>query len=110
MNWKNILNYRLKTSTLAIQFTGGWADEVNFRTSFSWLVTFYAFLVSCLTTLSCVISEVAVSSLGSAVAIERIFSGGRDTISLRCASLHADSIRILMLCQEAIASRRGFAT
>ncbi|KAF8801335.1 hypothetical protein BYT27DRAFT_7115405 [Phlegmacium glaucopus] len=37
------------------------------------------------------------SYLGSAVAVERIFSGGRDTISLRRASLNADTIRILML-------------
>jgi hypothetical protein len=35
--------------------------------------------------------------LGSAVAVERIFSGGRDTISLRRASLHPDTIRILMI-------------
>lgn len=33
---------------------------------------------------------------GSAVAVERIFSGGRDTISLRRASLHADMIHTLM--------------
>jgi len=37
---------------------------------------------------------------GSAVAIERIFSGGRDTISLRRASLHADTIHILMLVKK----------
>jgi hypothetical protein len=37
---------------------------------------------------------------GSAVAVERIFSGGRDTVSLRRASLHADTIRILMLVKK----------
>jgi hypothetical protein len=62
-----------------------------------------------LTTLSCVISEVAVSSLGSAVAVERIFSGGRDTISLRRASLHADSIRILMLVKKRLHLARAKA-
>ncbi|KAJ7042244.1 hypothetical protein C8F04DRAFT_946234, partial [Mycena alexandri] len=33
---------------------------------------------------------------GSAVAVERIFSGGRDTIGLRRASLKAETIEILM--------------
>jgi hypothetical protein len=38
--------------------------------------------------------------LGSAVAVERIFSGGRDTISLRRASLIPDTIRVLMLVKH----------
>ncbi|KAF8802971.1 hypothetical protein BYT27DRAFT_7111058, partial [Phlegmacium glaucopus] len=37
---------------------------------------------------------------GSAVAVEHIFSGGRDTISLRCASLIPDTIRVLMLVKH----------
>jgi len=39
--------------------------------------------------------------IGSAVAVERIFSGGRDTISLRRASLKPKTIQVLMLvkCQ-----------
>lgn len=37
---------------------------------------------------------------GSAVAVERIFSGGRDTISLRRTSLKADTIRTLMLVKQ----------
>ena len=37
---------------------------------------------------------------GSAVAVERIFSGGRDTISLRRASLIPDTIRVLMLVKN----------
>jgi hypothetical protein len=36
------------------------------------------------------------SSIGSAVAVERIFSGGRDTIGLRRASLKAETIETLM--------------
>ena len=63
MNWKNISNYHLRTSTLATQFTGGWADEVNFLTSFSWLVMFYAFLVSRLTIFVCTVSESEVRCL-----------------------------------------------
>jgi hypothetical protein len=38
--------------------------------------------------------------LGSAVAVERIFSGGRDTISLRRASLQPQTIRTLMLVKQ----------
>jgi hAT family C-terminal dimerisation region len=37
---------------------------------------------------------------GSAVAVERIFSGGRDTISLRRASLDPETIRTLMLVKQ----------
>jgi hypothetical protein len=39
-------------------------------------------------------------SVGSAVAVERIFSGGRDTISLCCASLDPETIRTLMLVKQ----------
>ena len=39
-------------------------------------------------------------SLGSAVAVERIFSGGRDTISLCRASLKPETIRTLMLVKQ----------
>ncbi|KAH9976905.1 hypothetical protein BJV74DRAFT_781605, partial [Russula compacta] len=38
--------------------------------------------------------------IGSAVAVERIFLGGQDTISLQCARLQADTIRILMLVKK----------
>lgn len=37
---------------------------------------------------------------GSAVAVERVFSGGRDTISLRRSSLKPDTIRKLMLLKH----------
>jgi len=46
-------------------------------------------------------------TLGSAVAVERIFSGGRDTISLRRASLKPDTIRILMLVKQRIHMRQS---
>lgn len=45
-----------------------------------------------------------VLSLGSAVAVERIFSGGRNTISLRRASLKPDTIRALMLIKQRLRS------
>jgi hypothetical protein len=60
-------------------------------------VIFSAFLVSCLLG---EITHADALTLGSAVAVERIFSGGRDTISLRRASLHADTIRVLMLVKK----------
>jgi hypothetical protein len=37
---------------------------------------------------------------GSAVTVEHIFSGGRDTISLRHASLQPETIRTLMLVKQ----------
>ncbi|KAF7372589.1 Transposase-like protein [Mycena venus] len=43
---------------------------------------------------------------GSAVAVERVFSGGRDTISLRRASLKPETIRTLMLLKHHIRLRR----
>ena len=55
------------------------------------------------------VSEVSVSFPGSAVAVERIFSGGRDTISLRRASLHADTIRTLMLVKKRLHLARAKA-
>jgi len=47
-NWKSILNFQQKISTLATQFSGGWANKVNFRASISWHMIFYAFLVNIL--------------------------------------------------------------
>jgi hypothetical protein len=44
---------------------------------------------------------------GSAVAVERVFSGGRDTISLRRASLHADTIRTLMFVKARLRVARA---
>jgi hypothetical protein len=45
--------------------------------------------------------------LGSAVAVERIFSGGRDTIGLRRASLKADTIRTLMFVKARLRMARA---
>jgi hypothetical protein len=45
----------------------------------------------------CDVSFLCCVFIGSAVAVEWVFSGGRDTISLRRASLYADTIWILML-------------
>ena len=98
MSWKSILNSLRKTSILVIQFSGGSADEVNFHASFSWPATFCAYLVSILAYFHQIVSELSIT--GSAVTVERIFSGGRDTISLRRARLQADTIRTLMLVKK----------
>jgi hypothetical protein len=42
----------------------------------------------------------SLGSLASAVAVERVFSGGHDTISLFHASLKAETIRTLMLVKK----------
>lgn len=39
---------------------------------------------------------------GSAVAVERVFSGGRDTLGIRRANLAADTIRMLMITKQAL--------
>lgn len=44
---------------------------------------------------------------GSAVAVERIFSGARDTISLRRASLKPETIRALVLVKQRLRLARG---
>jgi hypothetical protein len=46
------------------------------------------------------LSFFAKPSSGSAVVVERVFSGGCDTISLRRASLHPETIKILMLVKK----------
>ncbi|KZV91465.1 hypothetical protein EXIGLDRAFT_615677, partial [Exidia glandulosa HHB12029] len=44
--------------------------------------------------------------VGSAVAVERIFSGGRDTVGIRRASLSAETIRVLMVLKQALRKAR----
>jgi hypothetical protein len=48
----------------------------------------------------CDVSFLCCVFIGSAVAVEWVFSGSRDTISLCYASLHADTIQILMLVKK----------
>ncbi|KAJ7618612.1 hypothetical protein FB45DRAFT_755892, partial [Roridomyces roridus] len=43
---------------------------------------------------------------GSAVAVERVFSGGRDTIAVRHARLKAETIRTLMVLKGYIPMTR----
>lgn len=47
------------------------------------------------------------SFLGSAVAVEHIFSSGRDMISLRCSRLSAETIRVLMMAKYRLRAPRS---
>jgi hypothetical protein len=46
----------------------------------------------------CPLPNIIVS--GSAVAVEHVFSGGHNTISLQCASLWPETIKVLMLVKK----------
>ena len=46
---------------------------------------------------------------GSSVAVERVFSTGRDVISVRRASLSAETIQVLMTYQAGIMLEKGIA-
>ena len=48
--------------------------------------------------------------IGSAVAVKHIFSGGRDTISLRWASLQPETIKVLMLVKKKLHLARSQST
>jgi hypothetical protein len=63
----------------------------------------------------CFVSRVSVPKIllkstdclpGSAVAVERVFSGGRDTIGLRRASLKAETIQTLMFVKARLRAAR----
>ena len=72
------------------------------RAQFPWLYCLARDNFSFLFQVCCYYSIFAVTNFfsGSAVAVERIFSVGRDTISLRRASLKPETIRILMLVRR----------
>ena len=48
----------------------------------------------------CIFIRIVDWVLGSAVVVERIFSGGQDTISLHRASLKPETITVLMLVKH----------
>ena len=96
MNSRNTSNFLLKTSTHAIWFICGLGDELSSQIYSTWLVTYCVFLMSHQSYTGLIFNV----SPASAVAVERIFSGGHDTISLQCASLHAKTICIFMLIKK----------
>ena len=97
-SWRSSSCFHRKTSRLVIHCSGGPDAIHSSPTCLASPVTFclcqvcFKFLQECLSFLMII--------LGSAVAVERIFSGGRDTISLRRASLKPDTIRTLMLVKQ----------
>ena len=90
---------------MPIRCNGGLVTAHNSLTSLALPGIFFQFLVSsqlirvslCLTT---------VLYVGSAVAVEQIFSRGRDTISLCHASLKPETIRTLMLAKQQLTHTR----
>ena len=99
MNWLNFGTYHRKILTLAIPFNGGMAVVLNSHSSTALFMIFSQsqVIISSTSFLTKLIYHL---SSGSVVAVEQIFSGGWDTISLRCASLKPETIRILMLVKR----------
>ena len=108
MSLRSTSNYSLKISTCVSLLNGGMAIVHNFLTSIVSHVTFCAFQV-------CIFpwplpnyhSTTHINSSGSAVAIEHIFSGSWDTISLQQASLQPETIYTLMLVKHCLHLRRN---
>src|SRR5208282_1200771 len=90
------------TSTHVIRFSGGMGDVLSSQISLALRMISSPFQVAVevliLSRFLFIINTLFVT--GSAVAVERIFSGGRDTISLRRASLKPETIRMLMLVKR----------
>ncbi|KAF7343888.1 Transposase-like protein [Mycena venus] len=73
------------------------SDSLVFRNRLRWLTPCNGGIVAASSSLSYTASRaMSLCIPGSAVAIERIFSGGRDTIGIRRASLKAETIETLM--------------
>lgn len=100
---KNISNYHKRILTYVIQSSGGQAVVPSFQIYHALLVTSFQYQVRLKFSWQ---KRAHIAHLwflllpGSAVAVERIFSGGRDTISLHRASLKPDTIRTLMLVKQ----------
>ena len=98
MNLKTISSLGRRILILADRLTGGGGGVPNFPICIVSLEISLLFLVNLFHFFSTILETKII--LGSAVAVERIFSGGRDTISMRRASLHSDTIRTLMLVKH----------
>jgi hypothetical protein len=107
MSWWNISvsPQPLRTGTPVIPSNGGEPDALHFHVSIYLLAIFCASQVGFYCESSLPIADLIFK--GSAVAVERVFSSGRDTISLRRASLKADTIRTLMLVKARLRLARA---
>jgi hypothetical protein len=95
---RNISSHNRSTSTPVTPFNGGTATACSSPISRDLQEIYWQYPVHVSVIGYCY--AVLMRSLGSAVAVERIFSGGRDTISLRRASLKPDTIRTLMVVKQ----------
>ena len=85
-----------------IHFSGGMGDILSSQTSLALheISSPFQVEVSSLSEFIFINNLNVLFVTGSAVAVERIFSGGRDTISLRRASLKPETIQILMIVKR----------
>jgi hypothetical protein len=79
-------------------YHGGAQMHTDFRNLLQWHGIIYVFQVSLSTSRGGGSNYLTILYLciGTSVAVERVFSAGRDVISVRRASLSAESIRMLM--------------
>lgn len=102
MSLMSTSSFHRKTSRPVIQFNGGMRAGNSFLISIASPVIFSQSLVRISLHVLCLEHDPDFFWVisGSAVAVERIFSGGRDTISLRRASLKAETISKLMIIKH----------
>ena len=100
MNGGSFSLSNVRVSKPVIQFDAKAAKVLNFPNSQNWFMTFYQCQVLLISLTMSYAIFLTTASLGSAVAMECIFSGGCDTISLQRASLKPETIRILMLVKQ----------
>ena len=109
MNGKSLSLSNERVSRPVILFDAGVVEVLDFPSSQNLLVIFsqcQVLMISLTISLTVFLTS---ASLGSAVVVEHIFSGGRDTISLRRASLKPETIRILMLVKQKLCLARNAA-
>jgi hypothetical protein len=98
----------LKTLGLVIHLSGGGCIPRDLVTFTNLPAIFYQFQVFFSSSTVCdTIQFLTHIPIGSAVAVERVFSGGRDTISLRRASLKPETVRALMLVKHRLRLKRS---
>ena len=102
MNWKSISRLSIRISRNVIHLGGG---GVNVRIGLTCTVLHVIFFVFQVRSTSSYYHSSVYTFLGSAVAVECIFSSGRDTISIRCASLQPETIRTLMVLKHRLHRR-----
>jgi len=94
MNWKSISRSSTRILRNVICLGGGGA---NVRIGLTCTILHAIFFIFQVCSTSSYYHSSVYTFLGSAVAIEHIFSGGRDTISIHHASLQPETIYMLMV-------------